>query len=253
MKRMTDTEKLLLEKLENENIESMTKRGRDAEIEMYCSWIGISKHGTTRDRASSLLDWYDSKTYKERLKKYENLKLKMDLKPGVFYGKSVRRSISQYLWLKKIRPVILSQNNYKCNICGYIPQESKREQLQVQEMEEYDHENGICELQGLAVICGSCHSFYHIGITYGFSTKSKMEELINHFTKVNGIDKENYYEYFRLLQCLWRDESEKKLGVRNKSVLSHRGMEVKFRISCSMPYKEEVIKQLKVKNLYVEH
>lgn len=250
---MTENEKILLEKLEKENIETLTKRGRGSELDMYCSWIGSSKHGTSRDKASRLLYWYDSKTYKERLKKYNYLKLKIDLKPGLFHGQTVRNSISQHLWLKKIRPLILSKFNYKCSICGFEPEESDRKQLHIHEVEEYDFENAICELQGLELICSCCHSFHHIGRTYGVSTKANVDKLINHFTKVNGTEKENYHEYFRLLKCAWRERSIDRLDkIINSDVRSGRNKKVIFKISCDMPYKEEVIKQLKKKDLYVE-
>ena len=251
---MTENEKILLVKLEKESFESLTMRGRGTELEMYCSWIGCSKHGTAKEKAVRLLHWYDSKTYKERLKKYENLKLKIDLKPGLFHGQTVRKSISQHLWLKKIRPLILSEFNYKCSICGYQPEESDRKQLHIHEVEVYDLENAICELQGLELICGSCHSFHHIGRTYGVSTIANMEKLIIHFTKVNGIEKEHYQEYFRLLKCLWREQSINKLYTKiNSNVRSGSNKKVIFRISCDMPYKEEVIDQLKKKNLYIEN
>ena len=240
-----------MEKLKNENIESLTKRGRGAELEKYCSLIGESKYGTAREKACRLLHWYDSKTYKERLKKYENLKLKINIKKGP-HGKTVRGSISQHLWLKKIRPEILSEFNYKCSICRFEPEESERKKLHVHEIEEYDFDNGICELKGLELICSSCHSFHHLYRTYSVATKAQMDELISHFTRVNGIESGDYHEYFRLLQCSWRNESMKRIdGMRNKVVLSDRDKKVMFRISCNMPYKEEVIKQLKKKDLYV--
>ena len=248
---MTDNENILLERLENENMESLTKRGRGAELEKYCSWIGKSKHGTAREKACSLLHWYDSKTYKERLKKYESLKLKINIKKGP-HGKTVRGSISQYLWLKKIRPVILSKFNYKCSICGFEPEENERKKLHVHEIEEYDFDNGICELKGLELICSSCHSFHHLYRTYSVTTKAQMDELISHFKRVNGIVSGDYHEYFRLLQCSWRNESMKSIDeMINRGVLSDRDKKVTFRISCDMPYKEDVIKQLKKKDLYV--
>jgi hypothetical protein len=250
---MNNNELILLEKLKNENMESLTKRGRGTELEMYCSWIGRTKQRTVKEKARSLLYWYDSKTYKKRLKKYENLNLRIELKPGFFHGKTVRGSISQHLWLRKIRPVILSEFNYKCSICSFEPAESDRKQLQVHEVEKYYLDNSICELLGLELICGSCHSFHHIGRTYGVSTSAKMKELINHFTKVNKVDEEDYHEYFKLLKCMWRDESIKKLDERTYSdILSNRDKKVRFKISCDIPYKEEVINQLKKKDIYVE-
>ena len=62
----------------------------------------------------------------------------------------------------------------------------------------------------------------------------------------------DYHEYFRLLQYSWRNESMKSIDeMINRGVLSDRDKKVMFRISCDMPYKEEVIKQLKKKDLYV--
>ncbi|MFG3613333.1 hypothetical protein [Rummeliibacillus stabekisii] len=249
---MTNNERILLEKLEKENIESLSKRGRGTELEKYCSWIGISKHGTAREKAIRLLNWYDSNTYKERLKKYEHLKLKINIKTGT-HGKTVRGSISQYLWLKKIRPAILTKYNYKCSICGFEPEESERKQLHVHEIEEYDFDQDICELKGLELICSSCHSFYHLYRSYSVTTKAQMDELISHFTRVNEIEREEYQEYVRLLQCSWRNESIKSIDEQINKGYYDCDKIVTFKISYAIPYKEEVVKQLKKKGLYIEN
>jgi len=245
MKGMTDNEKFLLEKLGNENIESLTKRGRKAELEKYCSWIGVPKSGSAKEKASRLLYWYDSKTYKDRLEKYENLKLKIDVKPGLFHGKTVRKNISQNLWLKKIRLEILSRYDFKCSICGYKPVESERKQLHVHEIESYDIENVLCELKELELICRSCHSFHHIARTYSIATKAQMEELISHFTKINEIERDEYHEYFRLLQHAWRYESMERTDNKiNSNVKYNPHKKVRFKISFDIPYRDQVIDQL---------
>lgn len=126
-------------------------------------------------------------------------------------------------------------------------------QLHVHEVESYDLEKGICDLKGLELICNKCHSFHHIGRMYGVLNSVQTEDLISHFTKVNKIEKEDYYEYLRLLKLKWRNNVQEKFDKMMSNKEKYFAPEkVKFKISCDIPYKDEVISQLKKKNLYIE-
>ena len=101
---MNEQELALLEIMKNETLSSLTKRGRKKELIDYCKKIGLDEKGNANELAFKLITWYDSKTYKERLEKW-NLKLEIDMKPPLFHRATIRKNIGA-LWNKKIRPVI---------------------------------------------------------------------------------------------------------------------------------------------------
>lgn len=57
------------------------------------------------------------------MNEFSHFKLKIDAKPTMFHGKTVRSNLTQSLWLKKIRTQILIENNYSCVICKHHPNE----------------------------------------------------------------------------------------------------------------------------------
>lgn len=170
---------------------------------------------------------------------YDNFPLKISAKPPAFHGSTVRQSITQSLW-KKVRQEVLGEHNNTCSICGFHTEESRK--LHVHEIENYDFENGICELIDLNLICVKCHAFQHMGRTERVSTKEQMEDLILHFIEVNECDRIDYVNH--------------KLEALNEfsklSKISPGFDKITFKITCDIPYKEEVINQLKKKELYFD-
>lgn len=51
----------VLKRLENEDFESLTKRGRGVHLEQLCVWAGLSEYGTSKDKANRLLEWKEKK------------------------------------------------------------------------------------------------------------------------------------------------------------------------------------------------
>jgi hypothetical protein len=103
-----------------------------------------------------------------RKKKIEGLditgfKLFPSAKPPLFHGSTVRRAVTDNLWRKKVRPVVLEQQGKKCTVCGWTPENDKgMRHLHLHEIEEYDSVNKVCHLIGIQLICRKCHSFQHI-------------------------------------------------------------------------------------------
>lgn len=174
---------------------------------------------------------------------FDHFVLKIGAKPVVFHGKTVRVNVPQSLWTK-IRKEVLANQNYECTICHFKPEETELKRLHVHEIERYDFENGICELEALNLICEKCHAFHHMGRTTATATEEYMEELIEHFLDVND--------------CEWLDYESYKLSViaetsrdrKNRKDLSPDS--IKFSVTGDIPYKKEVIAHLKKKDLYVE-
>lgn len=256
---MREHETLFLEKLKNEDMESLTKNGRKKELEEYCIKLGFNKSGSSKALASNLLFWYDSKTYKDRIAQW-NLKLEIDMKPGLFHGETVRNKIGE-LWRKKIRPEVLLQNNYTCAICSHKVEPHDASFLDVHEVESYDFKNVVCDLIGLEPICKSCHAFHHWNKTRMISNKERLERLKLHFAKVNGVSVNVFDEYVRLRRVQFEVESNQETM---QSIKDHANdlckindlfnqPVVRFKVSGEIPYKNEVIEKLKKKNLYFEY
>ncbi|MED4532925.1 hypothetical protein ABET51_17155 [Metabacillus fastidiosus] len=169
---------------------------------------------------------------------YSHFELKIEAKPVAFHGKTVRSSITQTLW-RKIRQQILINKGHKCSICGFAPEDDNMRSLHVHEIERHDFDNGVCELLDLNLICQKCHSFHHMGRTEKVSTKEQMKELIEHFMKVNECDYYDYKDYYL--------EARVKLGDLQRVPTFDK---VRYFISGDIPYKEDVVQQLKNNHLY---
>lgn len=174
---------------------------------------------------------------------YDHFVLKMEAKPVEFHGKTVRENIPQALW-RKIRIEVLANQNYECSICYFKPEETEMKKLHVHEIERYDFENGVCELESLNLICVKCHSFHHMGRTSATATKEYMEELIEHFMDVNDCDWLDYQSY--KLSAM----AEQSKNRKNRKAISPD--QIKFKVTGDIPYRNEVITQLKNRELYVD-
>lgn len=247
-------ENKLIEILANENIETLIVRGRKGELEKYCEQLGLSKVGSSKTLANQLLTWYDSKTYQERLIPYEQLPLTISMKPSRFHRKTVRDSIG-VLW-KKVRLEVLLRDNATCSVCGYKPNETELKNLQVHEEEVYYRDKSICELIGIKLVCSYCHDFYHIGRLYTskYITDELREIRIEHFLKVNNLSRSQYAEYLRLFKLRNRFENDVYNLERIKNISSiplEPTTKVRFKVGPNIPLRNDVIRKLKEKDLYV--
>ncbi|MFV9832811.1 hypothetical protein A4A36_17285 [Bacillus subtilis] len=192
------------------------------------------------------------------MEKYKHFKLKIEAKPSIFHGKTVRKTIGQSLWYK-IRAQLLKRDTPQCSICGFIPESDETNKIHIHEQEEYDFENIVVKLIGLNLICANCHAFHHFGFTQIYSSKEKMQQLIEHFIKVNGCSINEFKEYKRSLSFK-RLPTNLDLSPKNNTVnkLSLQDMltgnyTVKFAIVGDIPLKSEVIEKLNKKGLYFEN
>jgi len=136
---------------------------------------------------------------------------------------------------------VLHEQGLRCSICGIAPEYNDLKSLHVHEIEKYDFHSGICELVDLNLICKKCHSFHHMGRTEMLSTKVQLEELIQHFMRVNDCNYFDYKDHYL--------EAQVKLGNLHRKPTFEK---VQYAISGKIPYKEEVIKQLKEKDIYYD-
>jgi len=121
--------------------------------------------------------------------------------------------------------------------------------LHVHEVEEYGESELICTLKGLNLICVKCHAFHHLGRTFGTLNKDQVEDLMNHFTAVNNCTEQDFKEYYRFV----RDQKRRNApSILELLETFNEEDTVKFFIDGNIPYKEDVISQLKKKGLYRE-
>ncbi|MEC5219970.1 hypothetical protein [Bacillus atrophaeus] len=189
---------------------------------------------------------------------FSHFKLKIDAKPGMFHGKTVRKAIGQSLWYK-IRDRLLKEEPPQCSICRFIPEHVETNKIHIHEQEEYDFENIVVKLTGLKLICANCHAFHHFGFTQMYSSKEKMQQLIEHFIKVNGCSINEFKEYERNL-AFKRLPTNLEFSDKNNTVskLSLQDMltgnyTVKFAIIGDIPLKSDIIEKLNKKDLYFEY
>jgi 5-methylcytosine-specific restriction endonuclease McrA len=184
-------------------------------------------------------------------KSFDEFKLKIDWKPSAYHGRTIRKNLSQALW-KKIRLQVLEEKNKTCSICAYSPENNDQlKRLHVHEIEEYSTDELLCILKGLDLICIDCHSFYHLGRTITILNRKGIEKLKAHFLKVNKCTEDDFKAYYKMILNKKMNESINYIKkVTNNFSESKIDNTVLFRIDGDIPYKEEVIEQLKDKGLY---
>ncbi len=196
-----------------------------------------------------------------RKKKIEELnitdfKLLPSAKPPLFHGYTVRKTVTDHLWRKKIRPLILEQQGKKCSICGWTPEnDTEIRHLHLHEIEEYDFLNKICNLIDIQLICKKCHSFQHIIRTELVSTKEQWEDLMQHFIKVNECSPEIVDDFDVIIAKALQSEGYKRefLELSSLDELIELGQKpVRFTIDPHIPYAQELIKQVEKKGLLYE-
>lgn len=142
--------------------------------------------------------------------KYLDFKLKIDAKPSLFNGRTVRKAVGQSLWYR-IRDHILQGNTPVCSVCGFSPRQDEMLNLYLHEIEHYDFEKIVVKLVGLNLICEDCHAFQHFGLTQRYASKEKMSNLINHFMALNECTLEDFNRYKRNLTFKQNPGDEKVL------------------------------------------
>lgn len=193
-----------------------------------------------------------------RKKKLEELnltgfKLLPSAKPPLFHGSTVRKTVSDTLWRKKIRPVVLEQQGKKCTVCGWTPEnDMEMKRLHLHEIEDYDFANKVCHLIDIQLICEKCHSFQHIIRTKSVLTKEHWEDLMQHFVKVNGCSPEIRNDFDLVIAKALQAEQgyRDRLDISSLRELAELAKRpVRFTINPHIPFAEELISQIKKKEL----
>ncbi|MEK4027019.1 MULTISPECIES: hypothetical protein [Bacillaceae] len=178
-----------------------------------------------------------------------NFKLLPSAKPPMFHGNTVRKTVTDHLWRKKLRPAVLEQQGKKCSICGWVPAAGKEmRHLHLHEIEEYDFANKVCHLIDIQLICRKCHSFQHIMRTQLVSTQEQWDDLMQHFIEVNGCSPD-IADHFDLIiaRALQLEGWLRLLPLQETMGLTPNP--VRYTIHPHLPFAEELTKQIEKKGL----
>ena len=178
-----------------------------------------------------------------------DFKLLPSAKPLLFHGSTVRKTVTDHLWRKKLRPVILEQQGKKCSICEWAPEtDTDMRHLHLHEIEEYDFVNKVCHLIDIQLICRKCHSFQHIIRTQLVSTEEQWKDLMQHFIKVNGCSSEVINDLDVIIaKALQLEEYKETFSLEELRELERKP--VRFTISPHIPFAKELQKQVEKKGL----
>jgi len=131
------------------------------------------------------------------------MKLKIVLVPATSWFVNLRNKISKEEW-DKIRKQSYADANHKCAICG------DNGRLNCHEIWLYDDEKHIQKLDGFIALCDNCHMIKHIGFAQIQASQGllNMNELIEHFMKVNNCNRDVFEKHKEEAFAEWRKRSE---------------------------------------------
>ncbi len=115
----------------------------------------------------------------------KELKLCIELVPKTCWYNNMRHVYSKEAW-DRIRKKAYADAKHLCQVCGV------NSRLNCHEIWGYDDERNVQYLKGFQALCDDCHDVKHYGfaevmVHKGKWPKSRLEELVAHFNKVNGI------------------------------------------------------------------
>ncbi len=131
------------------------------------------------------------------------LKLVIDLVPKTAWYSNLRKNIPKSEW-DKIRKQCYADADHRCTICRV------EGRLNCHEIYEYDDKKHIQKLKGFIALCGDCHMIKHIGFA-GIQAEKElldMDKLIEHFMKVNNVDRKTFDNHNDESFKIWRERSQ---------------------------------------------
>lgn len=134
------------------------------------------------------------KLTKAQQKRFDNLKLTIELVPRTCWWSNVRSNLRQSQW-DRLRKQVYKAADYKCEICGGV---GTKHPVECHEIWDYDDKKKLQTLSKFIAICPLCHQVKHIGLT-GTRGKKYAERAYKRFQEINKLtDKETslFHSYF---------------------------------------------------------
>ena len=134
------------------------------------------------------------------------MKLEIELIPKNSWYKNLRNNISKREW-DKIRKKVYKKACYECEVC------KNTGLLYCHERWNYDDINKIQKLIGFSALCENCHYVNHLGlvnikIASNELPEQFMDDLIDHFCKVNDCSKRDFEEHRDRAYNKWIERSK---------------------------------------------
>ncbi|MFC4943297.1 DUF5710 domain-containing protein [Pseudonocardia sp. GCM10023141] len=107
----------------------------------------------------------------------------VDMVPSSCWFTNVRTCVSQQDW-ERLRRMITSRANQRCEICGATEDRSMKRWLEAHERWAYDEHAGVQALRRLICLCSSCHLVTHFGYA---NVSGRTDEAFTHLRAVTGM------------------------------------------------------------------
>jgi len=133
----------------------------------------------------------------------KELRLTIELVPKTSWGANLRSLMSNAAW-DKTRKQAYTQYGNKCGICR------AKGRLNCHEIWEYDDKRHIQKLACFIALCDLCHHVKHFGLANILAAEGKLnlEEVVEHFLKVNECDRGAFESHADQAAAKWRERSQ---------------------------------------------
>lgn len=135
------------------------------------------------------------------------MKLELTLVPASSWYTNLRSAMGEN-WTKLSRE-IRKRNNYTCQFCGWKETDysrRNREYSHLHEVWEYDDEKHIQRLMGFEVVCPTCHSVHHWGLSQ--LRGLDMDKLVYHACVINNCTPAEFREHINKSVEKWNERSD---------------------------------------------
>ena len=133
----------------------------------------------------------------------KDFRLTIELVPKPCWYSNLRGNMTRANW-DKLRRSIYAKYNYHCGIC-----QTNDVAMNCHEIWQYDDENHIQRLVGFIALCPMCHHCKHIGLAGILASEGKLnlEQVIEHFMRVNQCSLEEYQDHKIQAFEKWRERN----------------------------------------------
>ncbi len=131
------------------------------------------------------------------------MKLEIELVPKPLWGKTLAKMLPRDEW-ERLRVQRIQEKGERCEICG---QEGR---VHLHEIWEYDDERHVQRLAGFQLLCATCHSIKHFGLTQNLAAEGKinLKPITTHFCKVNNCTFQDLKNHWRSTYERWKQRSQ---------------------------------------------
>jgi len=146
--------------------------------------------------------------------------LYVDLIPKSCWFTNVRYCVRSEDW-DKIRKIVYSRVNYKCECCG-IDCIKNKIPIEAHERWEYNYDTFTQKLVRLIGLCKLCHSTTH----FGLSRMNGMEgKVSHHLKKVRNFNLEEMIEHIDIAYSIWLERNNLEWNL-DLDLITSNGFEI---------------------------